>query len=361
MDAAGLDVLVVHSPENVYYLSGYHSVGYFNYQCLILPREGSPAMVVRGTETSNVMTKTWITEYASYSDVGDPIETTAEALRARGLARGRTGVERSAWFLTVAVFERLRAGLQGVEWVDGSRLVDRVRLVKSPAEVEQIRRAARFCQASLRAGEALIEEGGNENAVAAAMHQALIEAGSDYLGHPPLISSGPRTGQAFATWGGRRFERGDIIRIEPGGCSNRYHAAMMRTYSIGEPPPLHRALTEASQAGLEAAIAAMRPGVPIEAVQAAVVETVARAGFDEYYRHRSGYSIGIGFPPDWGEGRTLGIREGESLPLQPGMTFHITPGLAIKTVVGVGVTETVVVTERGAESLIDHPRALSVR
>ena len=105
----------------------------------------------------------------------------------------------------------------------------------------------------------------------------------------------------------------------------------------------------------------MRPGVLIEQVQAAVVETITKAGFEEYYRHRSGYSIGIGFPPDWGEGRTLGIREGESQPIQPGTTFHITPGAAIKTVVGVGVTETVVVTEHGAESLIEYPRELQVK
>jgi Xaa-Pro dipeptidase len=361
MDRAGLELLLLHSPENIYYVAGYHTLGYFGYQCLAIPREAEPVMIIRAFEESNVRTKCWVADFAGYADDGDPVSTTAAALRERGLAERRTGVEKSAWFLTVAVYERLAAALTETRWVDASRLADRVRLVKSAAEIEQIRRAAAICQASLQSGEALIQEGATENDVAAAMHQALIAAGSDYLGHPPLIASGPRTGQAFATWAGRRFERGDIVRIEPGACSNRYHAAMMRTYSIGQPSALHRALTEASRAGLETAIAAMRPGVPIEQVQAAVVETITKAGFEEYYRHRSGYSIGIGFPPDWGEGRTLGIREGESQPLEVGMTFHLTPGVAIKTVVGVGVTETVVLTERGAESLIDYPRELQVR
>jgi Xaa-Pro dipeptidase len=361
MKRAGLELLLLHSPENIYYVAGYHTLGYFGYQCLAIPREGAPLMIIRSFEESNVRTKCWVADFAGYADDGDPVDTTVAALRERGLSGKRTGIEKSAWFLTTAVFERLTAVLADTAWIDASKLVDRVRLVKSAAEIAQIRRAAAMCQASLRAGEAFIREGATENDVAAAMHQALIAAGSDYLGHPPLIASGPRTGQAFATWAGRRFQRGDIVRIEPGACSNRYHAAMMRTYSIGEPSPLHRAMTEASRAGLETAITTMRPGVSIEQVQAAVVETITKAGFEEYYRHRSGYSIGIGFPPDWGEGRTLGIREGESLLLQTGMTFHITPGVAIKTVVGVGVTETVVVTDHGAESLIDYPRSLQIR
>jgi len=214
---------------------------------------------------------------------------------------------------------------------------------------------------SRRRGEEITRGGAGKNGVPAAMYRGLFEPGSASLGHPPLISSGRRTGQAFATWAGKKLERGDIVRVEPGGCSNRYHASMMRTYSIGEPPRQYRQMTAASRAGLEAAIAAMRPGVPVEQVQAAVVRSVSEAGFEAYYRHRSGYSIGIGFPPDWGEGRTLGIREGEQLPLQPGMVFHVTPGIAIKTVVGVGVSETILVTERGAESLIDYPRDLVIK
>lgn len=218
-----------------------------------------------------------------------------------------------------------------------------------------------MCQLSLRRGEAAIRAGVSENEVAAALYEGLFEAGSDYLGHPPLISSGPRTGQVFATWAGRRLEHGDIVRVEPGGCSNRYHASMMRTYSIGEPPERYRRMVDASRAALETAIATMRPGIPIGDVQEAILKTVTEAGFEENYRHRSGYSIGIGFPPDWGEGRTLDLRDGEQRRLEAGMVFHVTTSVTIKMVAGVGVTETVLVTGNGAESLIDYPRALVVR
>src|SRR5215208_918108 len=73
MDAAGLEVLLLHAPENIYYLSGYHTLGYFGYQCLVIPRHGRPVHVIRAFEESNVRTKSWVTDFVGYGDGGDPV------------------------------------------------------------------------------------------------------------------------------------------------------------------------------------------------------------------------------------------------------------------------------------------------
>lgn len=361
MKEAGLDVLLLHSPENIYYLSGQHSLGYLAYQCLAVPLTGSPVAIIRAFEESNVRTKTWVREFASYGDSDDPIATTVATLVERGHHAGCIGLEKSAWFLTASACERLMAALPAIEWSDGSLLVDRIRLVKSKPEIDEIRRAARICEASLLRAEPAIRAGNSENDVASALYQGMIEAGGEYVGHPPLVTSGPRTGLAFGTWAGRRLEPGDMVKVEPLGASNRYHAAMLRMYAIGAPSDLHRRMFEASLAALDAGQAAIQPGAAVEDIHHAVARSIVGSGFEEYFRHRSGYSIGIGFPPDPSEGRALSIRPGQTQPLQPGMVLFLTPGLAIKTVVGVAVDDTVLVTETGSELLTQHPRELSFR
>ena len=129
MDAAGLEVLLLHSPENIYYVSGYHTLGYFGYQCLVIPRDGRPVHVIRAFEESNVRTKSWVSDFVGYADGGSPFEATVSALREQQIDGKRIGVEKSAWFLTVAVFEQLATALDQATWIDASRLVDRVRLV----------------------------------------------------------------------------------------------------------------------------------------------------------------------------------------------------------------------------------------
>src|SRR5689334_5596733 len=106
MDEAGLEALLLHSPENIYYVSGYQTLGYFGYQCLVIPREGEPIHVIRAFEESNVRTKSWVEEFVGYGDTGSPVESTVEALRRRGLENKQLGIEKSAWFLTLAVFEQ---------------------------------------------------------------------------------------------------------------------------------------------------------------------------------------------------------------------------------------------------------------
>lgn len=353
-----LDAILVYWPENIYYLTGYDSLGYFNYQVLVLPREGEPFMVVRRLERQNALDLTWLDECEVYQDWEDPAETTVAALKRRGLGGKRLGVELDAWFLTTRHYLSLSAAVGRDRLTDASQFVNRVRLVKSPREIEYVRAAARAVEAAAEAAIGAMRVGATENDVAAALYAAEITAGSEYTGHASLISSGARSARSFATWSGRTIQAGDPISLEPGGAVRRYHASLIRTISMGKPDATIARMAEASIAGLEAGLAAIRPGVTPDEVDRITKGPGRAAGFGDYQVSRSGYSIGIGYPPDWGEGRTLGMRTGEHTPLEPNMTFHFMNIIWYEGVTSVGFSETIRVTESGCEALTGFRREL---
>jgi Xaa-Pro dipeptidase len=361
MRSRGLDVLMVYWPENLYYLTGYHTVGYFGYQVLFVPATGDPAFLVRRLERQNVQDLTWLDQCDVYQDTEDPLDATVRVLNERGWSSLSIGIELDAWFLTTRHFLGLQRRLPGFAPQDASQLVNRIRLIKSETELRYMRAAARAAEASVAAGIAAIRPGVPEHDVAAEMHRALFRAGSTYLGHPPLFGSGPRSGRAFVTWSARRIRANEPVHIEPGGCVNRYHAVLIRTIHVG--PPRDKKflrLVELSLQGLADGLSKLRAGVTSAEVDDALKGPVRRAGLGETAFSRGGYSVGIGFPPDWGEGRTQSIKQGDSTVLQANMTFHVLSNLWYEGKTLVAFSETARVKDGPCEVLTRAPRELAV-
>jgi len=233
--------------------------------------------------------------------------------------------------------------------------------VKSAVELKAIRAAARYAQAGLAAGIAACTVGNDENAVAAAMLAAATTAGSEAMAMEPLISSGPRSGLPHMTWRRRRLEPGDAVFLELAGSHARYHAALMRSVWIGEPPSEARRMMDCALRALDAALDAIRPGRPCSVPHEAAQAIINAAGYGPAFRKRIGYSMGIAFAPDWGEGGLLSLFTGVDRPIEPGMVFHLPATLRRYGAWTVGASETVIVTAHGAEPLSDLPRSLTLR
>jgi Xaa-Pro dipeptidase len=348
---------LVFTPENLTYLTGYRTPGYYGFQALVVPVEGEPMLVLRHFETENAARYGVIDHVVGVTDDSDPLARLVEAVRELGLAgEDPLGVELGSWFFTPRQVNALSAALSGTPLVDVGGTAEELRLVKSEAEIAHIRTACRQAEAGMLAGIGAVRPGVTENDVAAAAVAALVAAGCEYWSLPPFVCSGPRTAIPHATWAGRPLERGDVVYFELPGCSHRYGAGLMRTVVLGPPAEWQSRLAAASLAGLEAAIAAIRPGVPASAVDAACRAEVAAAGFDEGFRHRTGYSIGVNFPPDWGEGHICHLKAGDDRPLEPGMVFHLVPQIFDGRRASIGFSETVLVTEDGCEVLTRFPR-----
>ena len=358
MERAGADVLLVTSPENLYYLSGYQTPGYYWYQTLIVPLEREPVFVVRMNEASNVEPLSWVEDCRPYEDFEDWIAHTRNVLADLGLAQGRIGLDYDSFFLRSRDEKRLIAALPAATFVDAAGLVEEGRLIKSPQELEYMRQAARAAEAGLRAGIDACRVGVTENDVAAEIHHAQILAGSEYTGLPVFIRTGVRDAQTHATWARHVLEPGDSVTMEMPGCINRYHAAMYGQVYLGDPPDGLLRGMEIGNAIMGEAKAAIRPGVPTGDIHTLVQDRLREAAGETAQRNsRTAYSIGIAFAPDWGEGHILSMTRGETRPLEAGMTFHLLAGHVVLTgmepVKRSCCSDTVLVTDKGCETLTD--------
>ncbi|MBI3455613.1 MAG: aminopeptidase P family protein [Candidatus Rokubacteria bacterium] len=360
MGKLGIDALLVRSPENICYLTGYETPGYYKYHGLLLSQE-EPVLVLRRFEEANVWEFSWLTRTVPVEDHEHPVRVTARTLERMRLADTRIGVEKAGWFFSVEEYEALKSALPKATFVDASAVVERARLVKSDEEIAMMRRAARIADVATQAGIDAVQAGRTEEEIAAEVHRVAIQNGSEFMGLPPFVLSGERTCLPHGTWRGRTVEPGDHVYFEVSAAKFRYSAAIMRCVSLGEPSVRVRALADAVIGGLEAGMAAIKPGVAAEAVDAACRGVIEKAGFGEYFTHRTGYSIGVNFPPDWGEGQILSLRRGEPTPLEANMTFHMVPLCLIYRELGVGFSATVRVTEAGCEELTSLPRKLIVK
>jgi Xaa-Pro dipeptidase len=361
MAAHEIDTLLVNTPENITYVAGHRTPGYYIFQCLIIPPSGDPFILLRSAEAGSAQIYGWVDDIVPIGDTDDSVELLVSQLRERGLAKGRLGVELDCWFLTSRNYLALREQLDDVALVSSDGCVEQCRVIKSPAEIEYIRKSCRSAEAAMAAGFGAIAEGNTENDSAAEMFRGLIQSGSHYLAMEPFISTGFRSGLMHSCWEGGVFQRGDTQLLEICGTIERYSGALMRASTIGQPSDKIRHLAEVCVESLNRAIEAIKPGVTCGEVDQACRGVIERAGYYEYFRKRTGYSIGLGYPPDWGEGHILSLKRDDPTPLRPGMTFHMPPALRVPGECGVGFSETVLVTDSGCEVLTNFPRELVIR
>ncbi len=351
MDKAGIDAMVITTPENNCYVSGFESVGHYYFNALVVPLEGEPFMTPRLLEDSGVKEYTWVELSRPYQDFEDPMDILAKALDEFGLLNKRIGFEKGCWFFTALQQERLFAKCPHTAFIDSGGLVEQGRVIKSEYEIAMMRKAARATEAGMRAGIDAVHVGATENDVAADIHYAMIKAGSEWPAISPFVASGPRGAVGHATWAGRTIQNNEFVFIEIAAALKRYHAPMMRTVALGKVDDL---LREGEQIVIEAfnrAVDYIKPGVPAGDVDALTRKIISQASFGAQQSSRAGYSVGIGLPPDWGEGQILSMQPGETRPLQANMTFHLLPWIQIPGRGGIGITGTIRVTEHGCEVL----------
>ena len=340
-----LDLYLTSGAENIFYLCGQQTPGYYMFQCLAVPARGRPFLILRALEAYNARANTYLGRIVGYADDANPADAVADVLVRGGWKGKRIAVDRNAWFLTVNLYERLKRRLGRT--LDASGLVEPLRRVKSELELAAIRRAAKANDAGIAAGLGATRAGCTENDIVAATLHAMMAAGSEYLGMEPYVTSGPRSGLPHSTWRRRRIRKGDVVILETAGCYQRYHAALFRTVAVGKVPTRARSMYAVCQEALAAGLEHMKPGNTCAQVHTAVQRVIDAHGQTEGFRKRTGYSIGIAFSPDWGEGNILSLYRGVEVALEPGMVFHVPITLREYGKFTVAVSETVVITQRG--------------
>jgi Xaa-Pro dipeptidase len=358
MQRAGIDVILTTTPENIAYLTGYHTLGYFTYQILIVSLDHGPILLTRALNIGKAQVDSMLENIEGYKDTEDPNDATYNTLAKYKLLAKRIANQDDAWFFSVSRYKKLIERLGVKDFVDCSGLIEKVRRIKSPKEIEYIRVAGRYCEESFREALGPIKPGVLETEISAAAHYGMHKAGSEYLGHSLQIVAGKAAGLGFECAMRRPIEKNDVIYMEMGGTHNRYNCMLSRTVIVGKPGQRWIDMYNASRDGLNAAKAKIKPGAVSHDVDRAARDVINKAGFGTYFMHRTGYSIGIGFPPDWGEGRIMSLNENDPTVLEAGMCFHLIPDLKGLDDGGVVCSESLVVTDTGYRLLTDYPQDL---
>jgi ectoine hydrolase len=370
MDAAGLEALVISDPANMNYLTGYDGWSFYVHQAVVVAQDlGRPlwfgrAQDVNGARLTTVLPDDDIVGYSDdhvQSTTKHPMQALARLLEARGLAAKRIGVEADSYYCTAKSLAVLQKELPNARFEDAGVLVNWVRAVKSDAEIALMKQAARITERIMHTALAEIGVGVRQCDLAASIQAAgargTEEYGGDYPAIVPLMPTGVGTSCPHITWLDEPFAAASGTTIEIAGVRRRYHVPMTRTVYLGTPPEKMRRAAEVVVEGIAAGLDAARPGALTRDVHAAWTRTIERHGL--FKDSRCGYSIGLNYPPDWGE-RTISLRAIDETVLQPNMTLHFMPGIWLDDW-GIAISEAIRIGERGAEPFCAFPRQLFVK
>jgi Xaa-Pro dipeptidase len=320
----GLGALLMFRQESMYWLTGYDTFGYVFFQCLVLTDDGRFALLTRAPDLLQARFTSIIEQVRIWIDGpnASPATDLRDLLQQLGCGGKKLGIEWEAYGLTARNGHRLAAALTGfAPHDDASELISNLRVVKSPAELAYVRRAAELADDALAAAERLAQPGASEGEILAEMQAAVFRGGGDDPANEYIIGSGAGSLMCRYYTGRRNLDADDQLTLEFAGAYRHYHSCLMRTLLIGKTDPRLIAMHAACAEALLAAEAALRPGEPLGAVFDAHARTLDAHGHRAHRLNACGYSLGATYAPNWMDFPML--FHGQPMIARPGMVFFI--------------------------------------
>lgn len=351
----GLAAILLFAQESHYYLTGYDTSGYVFFQCTVVAADGRPiTLLTRRPDLEQARRTSVIEDIRIWYDAegANPADDLRDILAERGLRGERIGIELDSYGLRAHHYERLKASLDG--WCrleDASDLVRGLRLVKSPAEIAYVRKAAELADASLRAMLEATGPGAFEGDIAAAGTSAILSGGGDPAPSGPVLGSGERALLIRSATGYRTLDPVDQLTLEFAGSYRHYCACLMRTVAVGVGNDRQRAMFDVTRDALAAMTEAARPGRPLGEIDDAHRRVYDAAGYGDRRMAACGYSLGASFRPTWMDVPPM-LYSGNPLAARPGMVLFLHAILIDgPSELAMSLGHTIHVTENGADIL----------
>jgi ectoine hydrolase len=371
MQERGLDLLIVTDPSNMNWLSGYDGWSFYVHQCLVLTLDGEPLWFGREQDANGAL-RTCFMDPANIIGYPDhyvqsterhPMDYLSAQLTDRKLGTGSIGVEMDNYWFSAAAFASLQTHLPNAKFSDATALVNWQRAIKSPAELDYMRTAGRIVERMHARIFEKVEPGIRKCDLVAEIYDAALRydpdigAGGDYPAIVPLLPSGSDAAAPHLTWDDAPMKSGEGTFFEIAGVYRRYHCPLSRTVFLGKPTQTFLDAEKAILEGMEAGLEFAKEGSLCEDIANAFFGVLKK--YDIHKDSRTGYPIGVSYPPDWGE-RTMSLRPGDKTELRENMTIHFMTGLWMDDW-GFEITESVRIGKTGPESLANVPRKLVVK
>ncbi|MTI05834.1 ectoine hydrolase DoeA [Roseibium denhamense] len=371
MDAAGLDLLIVSDPSNMNWLTGYDGWSFYVHQAVLVGLDGDPIWFGRGQDANGALRTCFMhpdniigyPDHYVQSFERHPMEVLSALIEERGVGAVRIGVEMDNYYFSAAAFACLQKHLPNARFQDATALVNWQRAVKSSRELDYMRLAGRKVEKIHQRILEKAEPGLRKSDLVSEIYDATLRynpdigAGGDYPAIVPLVPSGSDAAAPHLTWDDQPMRVDEGTFFEVAGVHNRYHCPLSRTLYLGTPPQKFLDAEQAVLEGLEAGLEVAKAGNLCEDIAHAFFKVLKRHGITK--DNRTGYPIGLSYPPDWGE-RTMSLRSGDTTVLEENMTFHFMTGLWMDDW-GFEITESIVIGQTGPECLANVPRKLFVK
>ena len=367
MASKNIDTLLVADPANIYYLCGFDAWSFYMPQTMIISSKlDEPICFVRQMDVGGAYIQTYLKdeniiaypEKLVHMPPRHPYEYLVEVIKDKKLDTGVIAVEMDAHYFTATCYSKLVDGLSNCKLIDSGFLVNWVRFIKSDKEIEYMHQAARNVEVGMQAAIDHINVGTRQCDAAAAIYGGLIKGmegfGGDYPSIAPMLPTGQGTSAAHLTWSNELFKENEATVIEISGAYKRYHCPMARTVFLGKEDQEKLDVMNKTIEALEEGKAAIKAGVTADSVAQRFWKVLDKYNIKK--DSRTGYSIGAGFPPDWGE-RTLNISKGDPTILETNCTFHMIAVMQMGDW-GVEASDAIRVTDNGFEVLSDFSKEL---
>ena len=370
MQQKGIELLISQDTNNMNYLTGYDAWSFYYSQCVLVHVDlEEPICFVRAQDAGGAYIKTYLKkeniivykEKYIHTWPTHPYDALIDFIKERKWEKSNIGVEMDSHYFTAYCYEKLKQGLPNAKIKDSERLVNWVRLVKSEAEIKLMKGAALISQEAMKVAMASIKPGVRQCDAVAEIQKALFkgtpEIGGEYASIATLLPTGKGTSASHLTATDEKFVEGEATIIELSGVNKRYHCPKARTILLGKPDQKKIDAMKATNEALDEGIAATKPGNTANDVAQKFWSVLDKYNIKK--ESRTGYSIGIGYPPDWGE-HTLNIYKGDMTVLQPNVCFHMIAVMQFGDW-GVEASESVRVTEKGSELFCNLSRELHIK
>jgi Xaa-Pro dipeptidase len=319
-----LDALLLFAQESMYWLTGYDTFGYCFFQCLVVKADGQMVLMTRSADLRQARHTSVIDDIRVWVDRtnADPAQDLKNLLMDLDLLGSKIGVEYDTHGLTGLNAKRLDNQLSSFgNAIDASYIISKLRLIKSPAEIEYVEKAAALSDDALDAALTLTKAGANEADILAAMQGAIFTGGGDYPANEFIVGSGPDALLCRYKSGRRNLDASDQLTLEWAGVFAHYHAPMMRTIIIGQPTDRQRELYAASRDAIEAIEGELIIGNTFGTVFDTHARVMDERGLAKHRLNACGYSVGARFSPSWMEHQMF--HSGNPEPILPGMTLFV--------------------------------------
>lgn len=371
MEAAGVEFIIVSDPSNMAWLTGYDGWSFYVHQAVLLGLDGDPVWFGRGQDAQGAFRTCFMhpddiigyPDHYVQSTERHPMDYLAARIDERGAGSLRIGVEMDNYWFSAASFAALQKGLPNATFQDVTALVNWQRAVKSDQELAYMRTAGKLVEKIHARILDKAEPGLRKCDLVADIYDAGLrydpdlDAGGDYPAIVPLLPSGSDAAAPHLTWDDKPMKSGEGTFFEVAGAYHRYHCPLSRTLFLGKPTQTFLDAEKAVLEGMEAGLDAARAGNRCEDIAHAFFAVLKRHGITK--DNRTGYPIGLSYPPDWGE-RTMSLRSGDTSVLEENMTFHFMTGLWMEDW-GFEITESIVIRDGAPECLASVPRKLFVK